>query len=96
MSAYVIARIEITDWEQYKSYVAASPAAVAKYGGKFISRGGEKVTLEGPEENRRVVIIEFPSMGDAKAFYQSEEYTEARALRAGAAEASMVAVEGLP
>jgi uncharacterized protein (DUF1330 family) len=43
-----------------------------------------------------VVIIEFPSMGDAKAFYQSEEYTEARALRAGAAEASMVAVEGLP
>ncbi len=96
MSAYVIARIEITDWDQYKGYIAASPAAVAKYGGRFISRGGEKVTFEGPEETRRVVIIEFPSMEKAKEFYHSKEYTEARKLRANAAEASLVAVEGLP
>jgi uncharacterized protein (DUF1330 family) len=95
MSAYVIARIEVTDWDQYKKYIAASPAAIAKFGGKFVSRGGEKVTFEGPDETRRVVIIEFPSMDDAKAFYSSDEYTEARKLRAGAAEASLIAVEGL-
>ena len=94
MSAYVIARIEITDWDQYKKYVAASPAAVSKYGGKFIARGGEKVTLEGPEESRRIAIIEFPSLEKAKAFYNSAEYAEARKLRAGAAVASLVAVEG--
>lgn len=94
MSAYVIAKIEVTDMDQYKKYIAASSAVVPKFGGKFIARGGDKITLEGPEEKRRVVIIEFPSLARAKEFYDSEEYTSARKLRAEAAKASLVAVEG--
>ena len=94
MSAYVIARIEVTDMEQYKKYIAASSVAVPNFGGKFIARGGDKVTLEGPEEKRRVVILEFPTLDKAVEFYNSEEYTSARKLRDGAAIASLVAVDG--
>jgi uncharacterized protein (DUF1330 family) len=94
MSAYVIARIEVTDMEQYQKYIAASSVVVPKFGGKFIVRGGEKVTLEGPEEKRRVVVIEFPSLERAREFYDSEEYIAARGLRAEAAVASLVAVAG--
>lgn len=94
MSAYVIARIEVSDPEQYQSYIKASTAVVPKFGGRFIARGGRKVTLEGPEETRRVVIIEFPTLERAEEFYSSPEYIAARELRANAATASLVAVEG--
>lgn len=95
MPAYVIARIEVTNWDKYKEYVKETPGVIAKFGGRFIARGGEKVTLEGPEETRRVVLIEFPSMEKAKAFYSSPEYVMVRKLREGAAEAQLIAIEGL-
>lgn len=94
MAAYVITRVNVTDPEQYEKYKALSPAAVAESGGKFIVRGGESETLEGPEEDRRLVVLEFPDMDSAKAFYDSEKYRHARDVRAGAAEFHMVAVEG--
>jgi uncharacterized protein (DUF1330 family) len=55
MAAYVIARMTITDWEKYKEYIKATPAVIAKYEGKFLCRGGEIMTLEGPEETQRMV-----------------------------------------
>ncbi len=94
MPAYLIARVEVTDWDRYREYTRRTPAAIAKFGGKFIVRGGEMVTLEGPSEKRRVVVIEFPSLEQAKAFYHSEEYAAARKLREGAAIGEFVAVEG--
>jgi uncharacterized protein (DUF1330 family) len=95
MSAYVVARINVTDWERYKEYVKATPGVIAKFGGRFIARGGETVTLEGPGETRRVVLIEFPSMENAKAFYASAEYQSVLKLRIGAAEAELVAIQGV-
>ncbi len=95
MPAYIIARIEVTDWDRYSKYVKATPAVVAKFGGRFIARGGETITLEGPEEGRRVVLIEFPSLEMARAFYESPEYTEVVKLREGAADAELVAVAGV-
>jgi uncharacterized protein (DUF1330 family) len=94
MPAYIIARIEVTDWERYREYTKATPGAIARFGGKFIVRGGEIVTLEGPQETRRLVIIEFPNLNQAKAFYGSPEYAEAKKLRAGAAIGQFLAVEG--
>src|SRR5512140_211859 len=94
MPAYLIARVQVTDWDRYREYTQATPAAIERYGGKFIVRGGETPTLEGPPENGRVVVIEFPTLGQAKAFYASEEYTRARKLRAGAAHGQFIAVEG--
>ena len=95
MAAYMIARVRVTDSDQYKRYAAATPAVIAEFGGKFIARGGETVTLEGLEEDRRVVIVEFPSLDKAKEFYTSAEYQRTRALREGAADVEIVAIEGV-
>jgi uncharacterized protein (DUF1330 family) len=95
MPAYLIGRIEVTDPEKYKTYIAATPGILEKFGGKFIVRGGEKATLEGPEETARVVLVEFPSLQSIKDFYNSPEYQEARKLREGAATAHLVALEGV-
>lgn len=95
MTAYILARIDVTDPEKYKAYIEVTPGIIEKFGGHFIVRGGEKVTLEGPEETHRVVVVEFPSLEQAQAFYNSPEYKAAKKLRAGAATAQFVAVEGL-
>jgi len=94
MTAYLIARVQVTDWERYREYMKATPAIIQKFGGRFVSRGGEMITLEGPPETGRVVIIEFPSLDQAKAFYHSEEYSLAKKLREGAATGQFLAIEG--
>jgi uncharacterized protein (DUF1330 family) len=94
MPAYIIARVEVRDQVRYQEYIKATPAAIARYGGKFIIRGGDIITLEGPPETRRLVVIEFPSLEQAKAFYSSEEYNRAKVLRAGAADGQFLAVQG--
>jgi uncharacterized protein (DUF1330 family) len=94
MPAYLIARVDVTDWPRYREYMKATPGAIARYGGKFLVRGSEVVTLEGPPETRRIVIIEFSSLDQAKAFYNSPEYAAARKLRAGAAIGQFLAVDG--
>ena len=65
MTAYLLGRVEITDPERYKEYMKKTPGVIEKYGGKFIVRGGDVVTLEGAGETRRLVLIEFPSMEKA-------------------------------
>ena len=95
MPAYVIARVEVTDWDKYNEYLKAGPGTIAQYDGRFIARNGEKATLEGPEENRRMIILEFPSLAKAKAWYNSKEYQDAKELRAGASIGSLVAINGV-
>ncbi len=94
MPGYMIARIEVTDWERYRQYTKATPAAIAKYGGKFLVRGGDVLTLEGPAEKRRLVVLEFPSVEQAQTFYRSPEYSAAKKLRADAAVGEFLIVEG--
>ena len=94
MPAYIIARVQVTDWERYREYTRATPAAIERFGGRSVVRGGEMITLEGPQETGRVVIIEFPSLDQAKAFYHSEDYSRAKKLRAGAATGQFLAIEG--
>jgi uncharacterized protein (DUF1330 family) len=95
MAAYILARVEVTDWDRYKEYVKETPKAIKKYGGKFIVRGGEMATLEGPEETRRLVLIEFPSLEKAKEFYYSQEYQKAKKIREGAALGQFLALDGV-
>jgi uncharacterized protein (DUF1330 family) len=94
MPAYLIALVTVTDAEQYAKYTRLTPAAIAKFGGRFVVRGGLSETLEGPLRPGRVVVIEFPSFEQASQFYHSAEYQEARKLREGAAEASFILAEG--
>jgi uncharacterized protein (DUF1330 family) len=95
MPAFLIGRMNITDPEAYGRYRQRTPAIIAKYGGRFVSRGGTKLVLEGPSDPRRVVVVEFPSIQHAKDFYHSREYQEAIRLRTGAADGmELILVEG--
>ncbi|RPH63030.1 MAG: DUF1330 domain-containing protein [Chloroflexi bacterium] len=95
MTAYVIVDIEVTDPAGYEDYKKLAPAAVALYGGKYIARGGKNETLEGDWKPNRLVILEFDSVGQAKAWLNSPEYAPARALRHQYEKTNMVVVEGV-
>ena len=95
MPAYVIVETDITDPEQYEQYKAASPAAIAAGGGRFLVRGGEHVVLEGDWQPTRLVVLEFEDLAAAKRWYESELYLAAKELRQGAAHMRMVAVQGV-
>jgi uncharacterized protein (DUF1330 family) len=95
MPAYVIVGTEITDLERYEQYKAASPAAIATGGGRFLARGGELAVLEGGWRPSRLVVLEFEDLAAAKRWYASEVHREARKLRQGAARVRMVAVQGI-
>lgn len=94
MPAYIIGRVTVTDPGRYAEYMKATPAVIAQFGGKFIARGGDKITLEGEIETARLVILEFPSMERAQAFFNSAEYQQVKSLRAGAANAQFIAIDG--
>lgn len=95
MPAYIVARIRVADPARWDQYRAAVPAVIARHGGHYIVRGGETVWLEGAQDARRQVIIEFPSMEAATAFWHSAEYAEAKKLREGAAEVDALLVPGV-
>ena len=92
MPAYWIAHITVHDKQQYQKYMQLAPAALQKYGAKFLARGGESVNLEG-QEFKRHVLIEFADLATAQACYDSEEYTAARLARAGCADVMISIVE---
>ena len=71
MPAYVIADIEITDAAGYEEYRRRVPATVAQYGGRYLVRGGAAETLEGDWQPRRLVVLEFPSIAQARRWYDS-------------------------
>ena len=93
MSAIIIIRVQVLDPSKLKSYQDVAPSIIEKYNGKLKVRGGEVVSLEGPNENRRIVVIEFKSLDEAKKFYYSDEYVAGIKLRSGAAEFEMIAVD---
>ncbi len=96
MPAYLIARVEVTDWDRYREYMRHTPRVIAQFGGRFVARGSDVITVEGPPETRRMVVIEFPSLEKAKAFYDSREYRRIMKFREGAAEGQFVIVDGYP
>jgi uncharacterized protein (DUF1330 family) len=97
MAAYVIEQIDaIHDRERYQDYIKLNPPSVAKYGGKYIARGGAAEVLEGDKPlPGRLVIIEFPSYEQAKAWWASEEYREAKALRQATSTGTLFVVDGM-
>ena len=94
MTAYVINDMEITDPVLFEEYKKLSPPTVAQYGGRFLARGGHCDTLEGAWSPKRLVIIEFPSVAQARAWADSPEYAQAKRLRLLAAISNLIVVEG--
>jgi uncharacterized protein (DUF1330 family) len=95
MSAYVIADVTVTDPATMEEYRKLLPATLAPYGGRFIVRGGAHQTVEGDWKPNRLVILEFPSLEQAKRWYDSEQYREPKAMRLRAARTNLVMVEGV-
>jgi uncharacterized protein (DUF1330 family) len=91
---YVIAEITVTDPEAYKQYAAAVAPVVAKFGGKYIVRGGQTVAVEGDAPAGRIVVIEFDTLAAAKSFEDSADYQAVAALRHKAAHSRLFLVEG--
>jgi len=96
VSAYVVAEVEVTDPAVYEEYRKLVPATIAKYGGKFLVRGGAVEVKEGGWQPKRLVVLEFASMDQARKWYASPEYAPALALRARAARSKVLLVEGAP
>jgi uncharacterized protein (DUF1330 family) len=95
MPAYVIVETDVTDPERYEQYKAASPAAIAAGGGRFLVRGGDLAVLEGDWHPSRLVMLEFEDLATAKRWYESEVYQQTKKLREGAAHLRVVAVQGV-
>lgn len=95
MPAYLIAEIEVTDPVAYEGYRKLASAAIEKYGGRFLVRGGKVESREGNWIPARLVIVEFASMEQARRFYESPEYAPALAIRLRASNSRLVLAEGL-
>jgi uncharacterized protein (DUF1330 family) len=94
MKAYIIVDVTITDQKRYEDYKKLTPASLVPFGGKFIVRGGTAATLEGNWRPGRIVVLEFPSIEKAQAWWSSEEYAPAKAIRQSASDTKMILVEG--
>ena len=95
MPAYVVTEIEVIDKDRYEAYKQMVAPSIAAYGGRFLVRGGATETLEGSWSPQRLVIVEFASKAQAKAWWGSPQYAEAKALRQATARTQMIVAEGL-
>lgn len=95
MAAYLVVEITVKDAVTYERYKQLAPPSIAAYGGGYLVRGGKTETLEGEWQPARFVILEFPSVQQARAWWESPEYAEAKALRQASADTEMILVEGL-
>ena len=91
---YIYVEMTIKDPDRFKQYTALSAPAVEAAGGRYIVAGTRPEALEGSFDAHRVVVVEFPTAAQARAFYNSPAYRAARQKRAGAAEFKMLLMEG--
>lgn len=94
MPAYMVCTMKIHDPETYRKYTALTPPTVARYGGKFLTRGELVTTPEGEEFTERMVILEFPDRAAAEAWYNDKDYQEASKFRRASSKGRMILQEG--
>lgn len=90
---YWIGRVDVTDADAYRDYVAANAEPFRAFGARFLVRAGSFECMEGAARARNVVI-EFDSYEQALACYRSEGYAQAKALRERAAVSDLIVIEG--
>jgi uncharacterized protein (DUF1330 family) len=95
MTVYLIGDVEVLDTVAYEEYRQKVPATVTAYGGRYIARGGATEVLEGSWAPKRCVVIEFQSMAQLKAWWDSPEYVPLRELRRRCTRSHLIATEGL-
>lgn len=95
MKGYVIATVRVNDAEAYEAYRSRTGAVIESFGGRFLVRGGRVEPREGTMERDRVVVLEFPTMDQARAFYDSDAYQAILPIRQANAESHLFLVEGV-
>jgi len=95
MSAYVISEVEVRDAEAMERYRTSAAHSIAQYGGRYLVRGGPIEQLEGNWSPRALVIVEFPDIEQAKAWYRSPEYATALDIRDRALTRNLLLVDGV-
>ncbi|WP_429807358.1 DUF1330 domain-containing protein [Ensifer sp. B1-9] len=95
MAAYLIADVEITDAAAFEQYIQEVPATEARYGGRYLGRGGATQVLEGDWEPHRLVIVEFPDMQALLSWYQSPDYQRLKTIRERCARTRIMTLEGV-
>lgn len=95
MPAYVVAEVDVRDAVEYEEYKVLAAASIARYGGRYVARGGEVAAFECEAVPKRIAILEFPTLARAKEWFGSAEYTRARAIRLRTATARLYAVDGV-
>jgi len=95
MAGYVIAIVDVTNAEGYQAYSKQVPATIAKYGGRYLVRGGKTDVREGEWPGARTVILEFPSLARALEWYDSPEYKPLRPIRHANSRSRMAFFEGV-
>jgi uncharacterized protein (DUF1330 family) len=95
MAVYVISDTVPQDPQAWATYIATAPASIARYGGRYLARGGAIETIEGTWSPTAIVIVEFPDADAVKRWYASPEYAEALKVRDKALRRNLIAVEGV-
>ena len=93
MSASLIANVEVKDSEKIKEYLAATPAFLKKYSGRFLVRGGELWIAEGNWNPKRLVVVEFDSFEKAKQFWNSKDYKPLKEPRQSSPNTDMIFID---
>ena len=92
---YLIGQVNIKNLENYKQYSEVLPKIVTKYGGKYLVRGGNVELVEGDWNPKRIVVLEFPTMEQAKTWYNSAEYHDAKQMRFASADTNLLFADGI-
>lgn len=95
MPAYLIVDVDVKDPAAYEAYRQKVPAIIAAHQGRYLARGGKVELLEGNWTPKRCVVLEFPSLEHARAFYMDPAYQPLKDIRERAATSTIVAVEGI-
>lgn len=96
MPAYVIGQVKMRESSWLEEYRAKIQPVLNKHGGRYLVRAGEMKTLEGTAPLlSAMVVLKFPTMEHARAWYNDPEYAPLIKLRQGGSEAELVLVEGL-
>ena len=95
MPAYLISDVSIRDHQAFQVYRTRAAASIAKYGGRYLVRGGAIEPLEGNWSPTTIIVVEFPDIERARAWYRSPEYAAALEVRDEALSRNLILVDGI-
>jgi uncharacterized protein (DUF1330 family) len=95
MAAYLISDITVRDRTAFEVYRTRAASAIDSYGGRYLARLREVHVLEGSWNPNMIVIVEFPSLKQARAWYRSPEYAFALEMRDKALSRNLILVDGV-